>query len=325
MTLDKDALDKHTKIPSYPKVYNFGHRAIKNLFLDSVLVQEKIDGSQISFALLNGEVVIRSKGKHMVNDAPEKMFSLGVESILFRSHLLKPGYIYRGEYLSKPKHNVLAYDRVPDGFIIIYDVETSPSHYIGPLGIDEEAFHIGLESVPTYEIGKIDDASEIRKFLEKDSCLGGGQVEGVVAKSATLFALDGKALMGKHVSEAFREKHGSKKYRTSNKDIIQSLIERYRTEARWQKAVQHLREAGTLLEEPKDIGALIKEVNIDTQDECSIEIAEILYKWGWKQISRGITAGLPEWYKNQLMEKQFESKEEPSSGKEKEETAEASK
>ena len=306
--------NKPMKIPSYPKVYNFGHRAIEKLLYDSVLVQEKIDGSQISFALLDGEVVIRSKGKHMINDAPEKMFGPGVESILGRSHLLKPGYIYRGEYLNKPKHNVLAYDRVPDGFIIIYDVETTPSNYIGPLGIDEEAFHIGLESVPTFEIGKIDSAGEIRKFLEKDSCLGGVKVEGVVAKSATIFGIDGKALMGKHVSEAFREKHGSKKYKHTGKDRIQSLVEEYRTEARWQKAVQFLREEGTLLEEPKDIGPLIKRVSLDVLEECREEIQEKLFKWAWKQIARGLTAGLPEWYKNQLMEKQFETLAEDGKG-----------
>jgi hypothetical protein len=113
-------------------------------------------------------------------------------------------------------------------------------------------------------------------------------------------------MMGKHVSEAFREVHSSKKYKTTGKDRIQMLVEQYRTEARWLKAVQHLRDAGKLNDSPTDIGSLIKEVTQDTLTECRDEIADALFKWGWKQIARGITAGLPERYKEQLLQKQFE-------------------
>jgi hypothetical protein len=139
------------------------------------------------------------------------------------------------------------------------------------------------------------------------SCLGGVPVEGLVFKNYERFdQYTGKVMMGKHVSEAFKEVHQSKKYKTSNKDIIETLKERYRTEARWQKAAQHLREIGVLTDHPSDIGSLIQEVTQDVLTECRDEIADALFKWGWKQISRGITSGLPEWYKQKLMEKQFE-------------------
>ena len=39
-------------ISSYPKVYNLGHRAIVGLTEESVVVQEKVDGSQFSFGLM---------------------------------------------------------------------------------------------------------------------------------------------------------------------------------------------------------------------------------------------------------------------------------
>lgn len=291
-------------IPSYPKVYNFGHRVIRDLFIDDVLLQEKIDGSQISFGILDGELLVRSKGNHIILDAPEKMFAKGVESVLERKDLLREGYIYRGEYLQRPKHNVISYNRIPNGHIILYDVEATPSNYLKCDEIDEEATRIGLESVPTYEYGPV-DLKGIRDFLDKESCLGGSKIEGVVAKSHTLFGRDGKALMGKYVSEQFKEVHQKKKYKTTNKDIIQSIKESYRTEARWQKAVQHLDEAGKLEHDPKDIGRLIKAVNQDVLEECTEEIKEALFKWAWKQISRGITAGLPEWYKEKLIKEQF--------------------
>lgn len=61
---------------SYPSIYNLVHSAIKNLFTVSVLVEEKIDGSQFSFGKdANGDLHIRSKGAVTYIDAPEKMFA----------------------------------------------------------------------------------------------------------------------------------------------------------------------------------------------------------------------------------------------------------
>ena len=71
-------------IGSYPQVFNIGHRAIADLFLDPVLVQEKIDGSQFSFCrVVDHEVwtvYFRSKGATVLPEAPG-MFKLAVEII----------------------------------------------------------------------------------------------------------------------------------------------------------------------------------------------------------------------------------------------------
>jgi hypothetical protein len=56
----------------------------------------------------------------------------------------------------------------------------------------------------------------------------------------------------------------------------------------------------------EDIGPLLKHVSYDVLEECEDELREALFKHYWKQISRGITAGLPEWYKAKLLDKQFE-------------------
>jgi hypothetical protein len=75
---------------------------------------------------------------------------------------------------------------------------------------------------------------------------------------------------------------------------------------RWEKAVERLRDAGKLEGSPRDIGALIKEVPADVLEECEHEIRDILFRHFWPQISRGITAGLAEWYKEQLTQAQFQ-------------------
>ena len=122
------------EISSYPKIHNVGHPEIMDFFDDPVLIEEKIDGSQISFMLRHdGELFIKSKKQMIEIDCPEKMFQIAVDEILALKHLLTPNFIYRGEYLKKPHHNALTYERVPAHHIILYDVEISPNAFM-PLG-----------------------------------------------------------------------------------------------------------------------------------------------------------------------------------------------
>jgi hypothetical protein len=266
--------------------------------------------SQFSFGIFNGEIKCRSRGKELILDAPEKMFIKAIETVKELAPKLKDGWTYRGEYLQKAKHNVLAYDRAPDKFIILFDINTGQENYISYEEKKKEAERLGLEIVPKLYEGKLDSPEKIMQLMETVSILGGQKIEGMVFKNYNQFGRDKKVLMAKHVSEAFKEVH-RKEWKVSNpgkKDIIDQLVESYKTEARWNKAIQHLAEAGVLTNTPKDIRALLKEVGQDTKKECEEEIKEKLFKWAWPQIQRRISGGLPEWYKNKLMKSQFEDK-----------------
>ena len=59
---------------SYPSIYNIGHRYVVDLLNEPVLIEEKIDGSQFSFGVFDGELKCRSKGAQLNLVAPEKMF-----------------------------------------------------------------------------------------------------------------------------------------------------------------------------------------------------------------------------------------------------------
>ncbi len=72
-------------------------------------MEEKVDGSQFSFGIFNGEIKCRSKGAQLVIDAPEKMFIPAVNVVRELAPLLKDGWTYRGEFLGRPKHNTLCY------------------------------------------------------------------------------------------------------------------------------------------------------------------------------------------------------------------------
>jgi hypothetical protein len=296
---------------SYPSIYALGHRALADLLLDDVVIQEKIDGSQFSFGWFKDYPIsdgfrMRSKGAQLNIEAPEKMFKKAVDYV--KSLELRDGWAYRGEYLQSPKHNTLAYDRTPKNHIILFDINDAEESYLPHELVVEEAERLGLEAIPLFFHGKLESADALRELLNTTSCLGGQKVEGVVIKNYSRFGPDKKALMGKFVSEMFKEVHAKdwKERNPGKKDIIEALIDKYRTPARWEKAVQHLRDAGQITDSPRDIGNLIKELWPDILKECKDDIADALMAWAEKDLQRGVIRGLPEWYKEKLLGRQFE-------------------
>ncbi len=296
---------------SYPSIYAVGHRAVEELTKQAVNVEEKVDGSQFSFGVTeSGEIMARSKGAILIPDAPEKMFTRALESVKERAGKLTPGWTYRGEYLRSPKHNSLAYQRIPDGNIIIFDINTGHEEYLPYEAKKAEAERVGLECVALIHTGFITSAAQFAEFLERDSVLGGVRIEGVVVKPRdyNLFGLDKKVLMAKFVSEHFKEVH-AKEWKVTNpthSDVLVTIGQQYATEARWRKAIEHLRDSGKLEGSPRDIGTLVKEVPADVRKECEEEIKDQLFKWAWPSIQRMAIRGLPEWYKTRLAESQFE-------------------
>lgn len=291
---------------SYPSIYALGHKALVELFDGDVLIEEKIDGSQFSFGRFSGELRCRSKGAQLQVLAPERMFERAVETA--QALDLRDGWTYRAEYLQKPKHNALAYERIPARHLIVFDINDGHESYLNYEAKAEEAARLGLEVVPLIHRGRVDDVQMFRALIDRVSVLGGQKVEGVVVKNYAKFGPDKKALLGKFVSEAFKEVHAAewKKENPKSGDIVDQLIRSYRTPARWAKAVQRLREAGKLEGSPRDIGPLMKEVWPDIEKECADEIKDALYRWAAQHLRRGITNGLPEWYKDELLKSQFD-------------------
>lgn len=301
------------RLRSYASIYAIGHKAIADLFKGSVTVEEKCDGSQLTWhANASGELSIRSKNAEINADTPEGMFALAVEQIQARKHLLHLGYIYRGEYLRSCKHNTLKYDRVPRGNVIIFDIEMADQDqvYLDWQHKYDEAERIGFECVPKLYEGVVDNIDQLREFLDRESILGGTKVEGIVVKNYSVFTGEKKVAMGKWVNEAFKEVHGGewRKANPTKQDILDMIIARYATPTRWDKAVFHLRDAGQLEGSPRDIGLLIKEIPDDVLKECEDEIKDALFIHFWPHIRRGLVRGAAEWYKAKLAESAFDIK-----------------
>ena len=303
---------------SYTKIHELGHKGLEKLLQDPVLIEEKVDGSQFSFGVFtdmgdpSGKVLLaRSKGTMLNFDAPEALFIEALETVKKVGPSLQLGWTYRAEYLRTPKHHTLAYGRIPKDHLIIFDISPSQEAYLTYDQKKAEADRIGLECVPKIYEGMVTDEAMFRTMLDRESILGNVKVEGVVVKNYSQFGRDDKVLIGKFVSSDFKEIQGPE-WREQNPkagDIIQKLIQRYKAPARWSKAAQHLEEKGQLTGSVKDIGPLILEAQADLRAECLEEIADILLNWALPNVLRGSVSGIAEWYKAELLAKQFETKD----------------
>lgn len=291
-------------LSSYSKIQQLHHRDVIKMRGELLTIQEKVDGSQISFGVRDGQMFIKSKN-HMINtEKPEGMFKLAVENLAGLA--LPNGYVFRGEFLNRPKHNVLAYDRVPLRNIIIYDIEKGDGSniYMPYDEVADIAFMYGFETVPTVGYGVFDDITRetelLDKLLDNVSILGGQKIEGLVIKCYDQLSSSDKTLMVKYVRPGFREMNGGKT-KIGKADILKEIVEKYNTEARMDKALIHLREQEKITGEMKDIGLLMREFNQDFEAECVDDIKDMLYKRFRKDILRGVSRGLPDWYRNKLL------------------------
>jgi len=297
-------------IRPYPKIFTIGQRYIEDIFDGEVVVEEKLDGSQFAFSNIDGEIHMRSKGAIQYRQNPDAMFRQAVDYVSGLD--LPERIVFYCEYLRVPKHNTLRYDRIPKNHLMLFGIsDVSGTTFCNKNSIQLWAERLDIEPVPCLFEGKIKSIDELMSYLETDSFLGGSKIEGVVAKNyEKAFLLGGQPIpfmAGKFVSEASKEVHRSQwKQENTGKGRWETFKEGFRTEARWQKAVQHLAEARKLEFAPRDIGALVKEIQRDILEEETDYIKDFLFKeYGHEVLKRAI-AGFPDHYKKWLAERAFE-------------------
>ncbi len=303
------------KISSYQKIVRIGSKFIKDIWDGEVEITEKVDASQFNFGKFGGKLTIRSHHKELFEGGDNGgMFKAGIEfarSILDR---LPEGTMFHAEYFNKPKHNVIAYDRIPRHGIMFFGASDGNGFmYKGYRSIIEGmglAIGIDLECVPILfnEVLLANPITFIDILLEKESVLGGSKIEGVVVKRYDVapYELNGQLtnmIIGKHVSEKFKEKHDKNwKMENTGKGKFEALKENYRSEARWVKSIQKQKEIGMLQDDVVDIGPLIRAIQCDVKEEEKENIKDELWKIFSGEILRKSIAGFPIFYKEYLNE-----------------------
>ena len=298
---------------AFPKIQQFGARGTELLFNGPVTITEKMDGSQAQFRVTHeGQLVVGSKRQFFTtredcnrNFAPLWDFAASIQDQIV------PGVTHYGEFFRGPKQNILVYDNAPKGGFCLFAMkvpnEGRNDEWLDYEDLELAAVRYGCAVVPLLFEGELDKDTcldVVDMLLKRPSFLGGPNIEGVVISNNNVeIKRDDEVqtiVTAKIVSAEFREKMGAK-VKVQRDGPIQSMQKALTDPARWAKAVQAMRDDGTLAGDNSDIGKLMKWVNEDFQDENSPEdLAMALWAAAGKEVLRGVTNGLPQWYKEQL-------------------------
>jgi hypothetical protein len=293
-------------VRGYSEVENIWNPSAKQLLGQRVFVQEKLDGSQFAFSREGA----RSKRKELLEGAVPDLFAPAMKWVSENVHRIGRGAVFYCEAIAKPRHNTLTYDFAPDNGFVVFDIEEDGQW----LSVGECSMICTLLGVPYAQVFEhamvLERWDQLEEFLEHESILG-GRIEGVVAKPIDRSILDphsGRPLLVKVVRPEFREKNqeAQKEFkRTASLDSqLKDLVELYKTDARFEKAVQRLRDESQIKGELRDLAVLIPEVTRDILKEEENAFKEVLWTAAVKQIRRRVSAWLPEWYKERLLAQQ---------------------
>ncbi len=296
------------EVPAYTDIFKPGDQFTEDGLLGTLLIEEKIDGSFFAFGINeDGELVARSKNRQLDINVPDQLFEDAIKYVveIFAKSSLRDArdiYFY-GEYLKKPKHNALAYGRVPKNNIILFDIKVAGQggalNFVPYQELQRFASEIGLEVVPALHYGPC-DKDQIENLMKLESILGGCKQEGVVVKNFTRnIVVRGRpqAIYLKFVNPEFKERN--QKEHEPNTDLPDFLLS-FKTEARWNKVVQHLRDDGKLIWAMQDMPILMKELYQDILKEETDNIKAWLFDYYKDVILRNSNRGFADWYKNYL-------------------------
>jgi len=306
-------------LPSYSKILTLGSAYTDNALVGEIIIQEKIDGSQFRFGINNnGQLKVGSKGTIIGHPDENKMFKKGSEYIFsmedfIKEHFPKNTYFY-GEFLQKPKHNVLCYERTPKNNIVLFDC-VSEGRFQNRELLKEYAEDLDVDLVPELWRGEVNHKAKngeysnpldfLKRLIETTpSFLGNELIEGIVIKNYNqTIMLGGQIfpLFTKYVRSSYKERHCEEWKIKQPKDSLEDYIKSFNNENRWKKAIIHFKEKGLLQQSPRDIGPLLKEIQTDILKEEEENIKNYLFKTFKDDILRNSIKGFPEWFKEQLL------------------------
>jgi len=298
-------------IRSYPKIFAIGTDYIRDLFANSVEITEKLDGSQMAFGKdLEGNFYMRSKGRQLFPELTDKNFLPAVIYAMSIRDRIPNDMVFYCETLARPKHNALKYNTVPKNHLYLFGAsDYTGSKFFNRL-LPSWAEELDIDCSRLFYEGLIENIDELKELLDSESYLGGTRIEGfVIVNYYQQFLLGGQPMplmAGKWVSEEYKEVHRKDWDSHTTVGKWQAFKESYRTEARWEKAIQHLRDNGKLLNAPQDIGPLLKEIHTDITTEEIDTIKNFLWKEFGREVLSYACKGFPEFYKQKLAERSFE-------------------
>ena len=304
------------KIRTLPSI-NTGYNTNLELDIDDrVIIQEKYDGSQFTIYkdeegnlhYMNKNKSISGKGNVWLNS---------YLSLCKKTDFFKIGFFYHGEAMNSRQSHTVRYDREPKRFWVLYEIVRENGQILTPEEMTEHLKNTDIEVANvlydnnghTKETNYIDIAKDIIQKMEDGKIQSslGGIPEGVVLKVLNRKTDTDKVRNSrfKFVRQVFSEQNHAKKEKlpTLNDDeIVQGIASVYDTDARKQKAIQHLKECEKKGWNEKNltsnIGRMVEELDADLLKEAEEEIKDMLFIRFWPQISKGARGDLTNFIKS---------------------------
>ena len=316
-------------VPKLGKIFPLGHRMTKTVWdAPQIEITEKLDGSQFRFGLIDGHLICGTKNTILDHDnVRDKLFRPAVETVLglYDRKWLPNNFIFFGETLAKPHHNVIKYGRTPLGNIALFGgLNVADDEYLDRSSLESYGTFFKIDVVRLVFRGSpsetggtnVERVEFLDRCLMEPSVLSGSRtpvnVEGVVIRNS-----EGQTILGTEVypyilakyvankfKEQFAEKCGNEKI-SIGKGGWQGYCADFRTEARWRKAIQHFAEDGKFRGELRDIGALVAHIHDDILSENGDAIDAALRRFFLRDLFKESTRGFAEWYKQELASGEF--------------------
>lgn len=276
-------------------------------------IQEKIDGSQMSFGFVGDTLSFFNKGK--IIKSGNKIFNKAMMMISEIQNKLDSTLIYHCEVVQKKKHSTVLYNRTPEYYIILYDLQekSEGGRFFSYKKLIKEAERVGLECTQVLYDNKIEKSDESpisigSKLISEiengniQSCLG-GTPEGIVIKHNNFYDENLKRtlpLKYKMVTSKFREEIGLKQKKQISDNFLENLGLNYNVVARFRKAVYRLRDSETLSEnKTENLDKLIAELDCDFDKEYENIIKSYLWCEYRDGIIKSSRTDFVSWYKTQ--------------------------
>lgn len=188
----------------YPKIHRLGKEETDGILDTNFIVQEKVDGANISIFWHDGEVRCGSRSRMLPNDGSES-FNGFIETVAANAKLKEfleknQDLILYGEWLVK---HTITYPDEAYKKIYLFDIFDKTNHlWFTQDSVKNIADNLGLEYPFIFATGKLTEEA-IKEFVGKSNIAPAG--EGVVLKSVGWKNKFGDHVYAKVVHQKFKE------------------------------------------------------------------------------------------------------------------------
>lgn len=296
-----------TKFKAYPKIRSFGYSGTEQLLNGEIVIQPKVDGSNVSIWKCDEGLVqigkrtsfLTTKFDDSKMTCLDKMFQPFVDWVYEQDWSdLEVDTVLWGEMAQN--QNKLKYEQKHP--FILFD---SSTYKIDEWGETQHTFkdwklthalstllHIPMVPILYQGDGNNWSYEQLVELVSQPSYLGGCMEEGIVIKRYDALTKYDEPLFVKIVGAEFKEVMGVKTSPRTTMSVAQWATESFFNKPRLRKAIQQMREQGIWdpTNEKKNIGPLIGCVTQDIYREHYDAIAEEAARRSWKETGKLIAS-----------------------------------